>query len=151
MRTVQKNIVGALIVSKDGKILQGLKEPNEKNIWPHCWHIPGGALEEGESWEHALVRELKEEVGLDVSSYPLELIDGPNNFSGEKTLKTGERVMQDMTGRVYKIILDQAAADVQVVLGDNEFAEFAWHTPEDLKNVKVTPPSVILFKKLGYL
>jgi len=39
-------------------------------IWrkyePHGWAIPGGIVDEGESCEHAVVREAKEETSLDV-------------------------------------------------------------------------------------
>lgn len=38
---------------------------------PHggCWEFPGGKLEHNESMEAALIREIKEEVNLDIQQY----------------------------------------------------------------------------------
>lgn len=45
---------------KDGVVLIERKNP------PHGWALPGGFVDEGETCEHAAVREMKEETGLDV-------------------------------------------------------------------------------------
>src|SRR5579875_2566778 len=54
--------VGALIQNDEGKILLC-----ESHKWPSVYTIPGGHVELGETCEEALVREIKEEVGLDIN------------------------------------------------------------------------------------
>ena len=153
MRTIQKDVVGALIFSQEGKMFQGLKGPNHGgDIYPGCWHIPGGGLELGEDLLQGLAREIQEEIGIDISPYKVTLLDDEGRGKGEKTLKeTGERVIQEMKFHVYRIDIDKPAAEIPIVLADNEFVEYQWTDLKDLKNVQVTPPSVVLFKKLGYI
>ena len=40
-------------------------------LYPGCWTLPGGRVEEGESPELAIVREVKEELGLDLHGFKL--------------------------------------------------------------------------------
>ncbi|NTU77516.1 MAG: NUDIX domain-containing protein [Alphaproteobacteria bacterium] len=56
--------VGAVIAraQKSEVLLVKRKKPPEAG----CWSIPGGAVEFGETFEKAVVREIKEEVGLDI-------------------------------------------------------------------------------------
>lgn len=56
---------GAAIFDKDGKLfitLRGKKAKNERGKW----EIPGGAVEFGETFEHAIKREIKEEHGIEI-------------------------------------------------------------------------------------
>jgi 8-oxo-dGTP diphosphatase len=55
--------VGALFISADDKILLGLRAPSKK-VWPGHWDTIGGRVEAGESLHEALVREIREEVGV---------------------------------------------------------------------------------------
>lgn len=52
--------VGALISNDEGKVLLN-KSPLKKR-----WEFPGGQVETGENLEQALIREIKEESGIDV-------------------------------------------------------------------------------------
>ena len=65
--------VGAIIISK-GKILLE-KRKNEPGKGK--WSVPGGLVELGESTEHAVIREVKEETGLEVDEP--ELMDVVDN------------------------------------------------------------------------
>jgi 8-oxo-dGTP diphosphatase len=60
-------IVANAVIHKDGKVLIGKKVegPHPVNLGGK-WHFPGGHVESGEKPEQAIIREMKEETGLDV-------------------------------------------------------------------------------------
>jgi 8-oxo-dGTP diphosphatase len=62
--------VGALFIREDGKILLGLRAPWKK-VWPCHWDTIGGRVEAGESLDDALVREIREEVGVTPTQFRL--------------------------------------------------------------------------------
>lgn len=55
-----------MVVERGGKLLL-----IKRNKFPRTYAFPAGHVEEGESYEHAAVRELKEEVGLDATKVEL--------------------------------------------------------------------------------
>lgn len=59
--------VGALIIAPTGQLLF-VQSPK----WGDLWTLPGGHVEVGELAEEAIVREVKEETGLDVM--PVEML-----------------------------------------------------------------------------
>jgi 8-oxo-dGTP diphosphatase len=62
-------VAAAVLVHPDGAFLLA-KRPAGK-IWAGWWEFPGGKVEPGESSRQALVRELKEELGIEVqTAYP---------------------------------------------------------------------------------
>ncbi|MCE5214561.1 MAG: NUDIX domain-containing protein [Methanobacterium sp.] len=58
--------VRALIFDDDGKILI-LKRSTESKTNPGKWELPGGKVDQGESFDKALVREVYEETGLNIT------------------------------------------------------------------------------------
>lgn len=56
--------VAAGLVFEEGRLLITQRPPG--GHLAGLWEFPGGKLEPGESWEGALVRELREELGIDV-------------------------------------------------------------------------------------
>ena len=55
-------------MNSDRTVLLGLRSP-AKNVWPGYWDIIGGHVEDGESLDDALIREVQEEVGVVPSQF----------------------------------------------------------------------------------
>lgn len=150
MRTIYRTIVSALIFSKDGKLLMGMKDPAKGGVYSDCWHIPGGGIDEGEDELVALQRELMEEVGIDITGQKVILIDSSGSGQSEKTLAGGEKVICEMSFHVYRIDLNQSVDKIQVMLND-DLVRIEWIDLSDLLKYKLTPPSRKLFTKLRWL
>ena len=60
--------VGALLVDSQGRVLLGLRSPH-KRAWPNHWDSIGGRVEDGETPEQAMIREVSEEIGVGVVDF----------------------------------------------------------------------------------
>lgn len=60
-------IAAKALISFKGKYLLLLRNDKE-DICPSEWDLPGGGIESGETANEALIREVKEETGIDISS-----------------------------------------------------------------------------------
>lgn len=121
MRTIHRDIVGGFIFSKDGKLLLG--KNREGGVYEGSYVVPGGGVDDGETREVALRREMQEETGIDIDQ---AVVTAFNQSSGEheKTLHdTGERVFVKMNFYDYRIDINQDAADIQLSTEDD------WHQP----------------------
>ncbi len=152
MKTIYRDIVSALIFSKDRKLLMGKKNPSKGGVYIDCWHIPGGGIEKGENKIDALKREVLEEVGVSISDYPITLIDNIGKGISQKKDKISGEIMEvHMKFNVYEVIIaDKNCSEIKVSLND-DLHEYRWFDMSELTSVKLTPPSIELFKRVGYL
>jgi 8-oxo-dGTP diphosphatase len=58
-------VVAVALVDADGRVL--LAQRPAGKMMAGLWEFPGGKVQEGETPEAALIRELKEELGIDVT------------------------------------------------------------------------------------
>lgn len=58
------NVVAAVIHNEQNEILCALRSP--VMALPNLWEFPGGKIEEGESHETALIREIQEELNIEI-------------------------------------------------------------------------------------
>jgi 8-oxo-dGTP diphosphatase len=63
---LMKRIAQVLLFDRDRKLLIYLRDDKPDIPFPNHWDFFGGHVEEGETPEHALMREVKEELGIDL-------------------------------------------------------------------------------------
>lgn len=125
-----RKVVGILLWSRDEKLLLGRRAP-EKKLYPGLWQAPGGGVEEGESGEGAIRRELAEETGI-LLQEPLEELD----FQGEVLPNT----------KMFQAKLELHAHDVSLQV--SEFSELRWFIPEELPGLALVPDGERLLRML---
>ena len=63
-------LIAAIILENDnGELLLNLRDDKPDIPFPDHWDLIGGHVEEGETPEEALVREVKEELDIDLKEY----------------------------------------------------------------------------------
>src|SRR5215510_15363656 len=86
--------VGGLLV-KEGHILLGQRSPN-RALYPNVWDVFGGHIEADETPEDALIRELKEELGVEPKEWSyLETITASN---GDDVIESCIYLVTDWNG-----------------------------------------------------
>ena len=103
-------LVAGGILEKNGLILLAQRKRND--AYGLKWEFPGGKLNEGESGEECIIREIKEELGIDVevlSFYDEYTEDDPHILyyrlkwiSGEITLNDHEQVQWVQINNILK-------------------------------------------------
>ncbi len=119
IRKLPKVTVGAYIVNKNGEILM-VRSPK----WGNRLLGPGGHIEYGETAEKALKREVKEEVGLDITDVellmPVEVIN-----SVEFTVRKEHFICLDCKAK----LIDE---NQEIKVDDREVVEYLWLKPEEI-------------------
>ena len=135
-------IVVPLFQNEQGQYLI-CRKPASLGDFPGQWGLVGGGNEPGETMEQALRREIREEVGLEVTEIkPLIFADGkyPKHFAD------GSRQ------EIYMIFLVFACrAANQVVRLNEEFEEYAWVDPADLAKYDLNPRTAETFHYFGLM
>ena len=121
-----KIIVHALIKIKDGYLVT--KRSKNETTFPEYWDIPGGLAEFGELPRKALIRETKEEVGLDI--VPTRVIHEDSNLDKSKNLIF-----------IRLVYLCELKSKIDnIVLQEEEHSEYKFiKSLEELKNEKISP------------
>ncbi|MCS7117069.1 MAG: NUDIX hydrolase [Nitrososphaerota archaeon] len=128
--------VGAVIKKEDKVLL--VKRRFEPGVGK--WSIPGGLIELGEKVHDAVVREVREEVGLVVKI--------------ERLIDVVDNIVYDEEGRIkyHYVIADYLVCPISGELKtSDEVVELKWVTKEDLKGLDLTRTCRRLLEQIGFI
>jgi nucleoside triphosphatase len=114
-----------------------------RGVFPGQWGLPGGGVEAGERIDEALRREVREELGAQVSaSRPLFFKDGVH----VKLFPDGARRSLYMVFLLYECRLHASPLTL-----NEEFSEAEWVALSDLGRYDLNSATVDTFRRLGWL
>jgi len=120
--------VAAAIIWQDGRVLVARRGPGQR--WEGHWEFPGGKLEDCESPQACIVRELAEELCVEVTATEViveSLFDGP--------------------GGAINLIAVRAHMDPQPIRLTVHDA-FDWLTPAELLDIGLAPADIPIAEEL---
>jgi 8-oxo-dGTP pyrophosphatase MutT (NUDIX family) len=111
-----------LIVTEDGGLLLHHRDDKPEIPNPDCWAGFGGAVEDGETVEEAVRREMREETGLQIAD-PIFLTEAVDHEGDGRTVS------------LFYIVGEVRPEDIDL----NEGAGVGVHRIDDLPDLKMTP------------
>lgn len=126
-------VAACALIDRDGRVLLA-KRPEGKSMAGY-WEFPGGKLEQGETPEQALVRELKEELNIDTEASCL----APISFASH-TYENFHLLMPLFVCRKW-----------QGIACGQEGQELSWAKADKLGNYKLPPADIPLAAQLREL
>lgn len=128
-------IVHALILNDQGEVLIIKRQANDE-VLPNVWDVPGGTLEDGEDPGVGIMRETREETGLEIKE--------PRLFNYTSNIDTGK------DKQFVRLIFTAHYAGGTVKLNPEEHDAFQWVNPgqpDDLSLVEYLPSCFALLNK----
>ena len=122
------NVVAAIIKNGEGKIL--ITQRNLKKSQGGLWEFPGGKIEKGETREEAIIREIKEELTIEINV---------ESYLGEKIFEYPEK-------SINLIALNCRVKSGNIYLTEHE--EARWVEKEELNSFEFAPADIFIVKKL---
>lgn len=113
------DVVAAVIQNEEGKIL--IAQRNLKKSQGGLWEFPGGKIEPNETKEEAIIREIKEEMDIDIEA---------KKFIDQKVFNYPDKDIN-----LIAIECKQIKGDIKL----NEHEDIKWVNKNELRNFNFAP------------
>ena len=113
------DVVAAVIQNEEGKIL--IAQRNLKKSQGGLWEFPGGKIEPNETKEEAIIREIKEEMDIDIEK---------KKFIDQKVFNYPDKDIN-----LIAIECKQIKGDIKL----NEHEDIKWVNKNELRNFNFAP------------
>ena len=133
---MKTRVIVSAVIEKEGKLLFG-KKRKKKGPYPDTLHLVGGGIEEEESLEEAIKREIREEANIEV-----EIIDKIGFDDDFEADKHGELTHYVFLVYYTKYVSGQVKAEDDII-------ELKWIPKDGIPVKQLNRPSLRLFKKMG--
>jgi len=117
------------------------------------WSIPGGTLELGESLEHGVVRELKEETGLTVRTLKMievfdRIYEGDADAAGGRTLESSGVPAKKKGPRFHYVIIDYLCERIDgEAKAGSDVTDVAYATEDEFVKYGLTETATRILRK----
>ncbi len=116
--------VSAIPINSEGKILLQQRDDRPDLSFPGCWTTFGGKVEDGETPNEAMRRELLEEIELELPLKLWKVEDYPMERNGQKIV---------VESFIYVGRIDRAASEIML----NEGQALGYFALNDLEGLKI--------------
>ncbi len=137
-----RTVVVGVVQNKEGEYLL-CKKPVGEGVYPGQWALPGGGIDEGETMEQALKREMMEEVGLEIDEIT------PLFFRDDTQPKYKGGVVDTDVYMVYLLFSCRSVSEVKI--DNREFEDFAWVKASDVGAYELNVATRNTFERIGVL
>jgi len=147
--------VAAIVLSSKYPLTNEIMVANRIDIRSEAWQFPQGGIDDGETPEEALFRELREEIGTD----EVDIIAEHPEWISYEFLNKGAKKIYPFDGQTQKYFLVKlrAGAEINLDTTEPEFMDYKFIEYEEvmvtISKIKKTIYKKVLthFKKEGYL
>ena len=141
---MRQRVIVCPIIENNGEVLL-CKMADDRGVFPGQWALSGGGMEPGEQMEEALLREIREELGVELQIITIK----PWTFADDVRVKTYADGSKEEIYMIY-LLFDCVSANRHVTFNE-EFQEIAWVNPESLKQLDLNEATRITFAQKGLL
>lgn len=142
--------VGAMIMNKEGLVLVG-----ERIDTKNAWQLPQGGIDKGETPQQAILREIKEELGIENPQKSCNLLYESSvwhsyNFPRKLTYQDGEYELCQYQGQTQKWFLFKLAHNYNESIINLDIVEHKEFSRVDWVEMSILLNLIIAFKKQVY-